>query len=72
MLTVPVGNVLVGDTGGNIEHDNTALSVDVVSVTKTSELLLSCSIPDIKLNVTQVLHLVSTLPKALSLGDVPC
>ena len=27
-ITVPVGNVLVGDSGGKIEHDNTALSVD--------------------------------------------
>jgi hypothetical protein len=53
--TVPVGNVLVGDSGGNVEHDDTALSVDVVSITQTSELLLSRGIPDIELNVTQVL-----------------
>ena len=56
---MPVGNVLIGDTGGNIKHDDTALAVDVVTITKTSELLLSCSIPDIELNVAQVLCLVS-------------
>lgn len=52
---MPVGDVLVGDTGGNVKHDDAALAVDVVSVTKTSELLLSCSIPDVELNIAQVL-----------------
>jgi hypothetical protein len=56
---VPVGDVLVGDTGGDIEHDDATLAVDVVSVTKTSELLLSCGIPYIELNVAQVLLHVS-------------
>jgi hypothetical protein len=58
---VPVGDVLVGDTGGDIEHDNTTLSVDVVSVTEATELLLPCGIPDIELNVAQVLCGVSNL-----------
>lgn len=53
--TVPVGNVLVGDTGCDIEHDDTALAVDVVSITEASKLLLSSSIPDIELDVAQVL-----------------
>lgn len=29
---MPVGNVLVGDSGGDVEHDNTALAVDVVAI----------------------------------------
>jgi hypothetical protein len=29
---VPVGDVLVGDSGGNIKHDDATLSVDVVSI----------------------------------------
>jgi len=53
-ITVPVGDVLVGDTGSDIEHDDAALAVDIVSITKTSELLLSCGIPDIELDVAQV------------------
>jgi len=53
-VTVPVGNVLVRNTGSDIEHDNTALPINVVSITKASELLLSCSIPDIELDVAQV------------------
>jgi hypothetical protein len=52
LLTVPVGNVLIGDTGGNIEHDDTALPIDVVAVSETSKLLLSSGIPDIELDVT--------------------
>jgi hypothetical protein len=53
--TVPVRNVLVGNSGCNIKHDDAALPVNVISVTKTTELLLSCSIPYIELNLPQVL-----------------
>lgn len=52
---MPVGNVLVGDTGGNIEHDDTGLTVDVVTITETTELLLTGGIPDVELNGSQVL-----------------
>lgn len=52
---MPVGNVLVGDTGGNIKHDDTALAVDVVTITETTELLLSSSVPHIELDLTVVL-----------------
>lgn len=55
ILTVPVGNVLVGDTGGNIEHDDTALAVDVVTITETTELLLSSGVPHVELDLTVVL-----------------
>jgi hypothetical protein len=54
---MPVGNVLIGDAGSHIEHDDTTLAVDVVSIAKTSKLLLSCGIPDIELNVAQVLQM---------------
>lgn len=53
---MPVGNVLVGNAGGNIEHDDTALAVDVVTVTETTELLLAGGIPDIELDLAEVLH----------------
>jgi hypothetical protein len=56
---VPVGNVLVGDTGGNIEHDDTGLTVDVVTITETTELLLTGGIPDIELNGSEVLSFSS-------------
>jgi hypothetical protein len=54
-LTVPVGHILVCDTGCDIKHDDTTLSVDVVTIAQATELLLSCSVPDIELNLAQVL-----------------
>jgi hypothetical protein len=56
ILTVPVGNVLVGDAGRDIEHDDAALAVDVVSIAKTTELLLAGSVPDVELDLTEVLQ----------------
>lgn len=52
---MPVGNVLVGDTGGNIEHDDTALAVDIVSISQTTKLLLAGSIPHVELDLSKVL-----------------
>lgn len=62
---MPVGNVLVGNTRRHVEHDNTALAVDVVSITKTAKLLLTGSVPDIELNRSQVLHHVSHIVSIL-------
>lgn len=55
---MPVGNVLVGNSGGDIKHDDTTLAVDVVTITETTELLLSGSIPDIEGDVAEVLVMV--------------
>jgi hypothetical protein len=52
---VPVGDVFVCDTRGDVEHDNTALSVDVVSITETTELLLACGVPHVELDGAEVL-----------------
>lgn len=51
---MPVWNVLVGNTGSNIEHDDTALAVDVVTVSETTELLLTGGIPDLELDLSVV------------------
>lgn len=53
---MPVGNVLVGDAGSDIEHDDAALAVDVVAITETTELLLTGGIPDVELDGTEVLQ----------------
>ena len=53
-ITVPVRNILVGNTRGDIEHDNGALSLDVVSVTESSKLFLSGGIPNIEFDGTTV------------------
>ena len=70
---MPVGDILVCNTGCDVEHDDAALAVDIVSITKTSELLLSRGIPNIKLDVAQVLAGVSHLHLSLRAWmDIPC
>ena len=53
-ITMPVGHVLVGDTRGYIEHDDTALSLNVVSITETTKLLLSGCIPNVEADRAEV------------------
>lgn len=64
-IAVPVGHVLVGDAGGDVEHDDAALAVDVVAITKTAELLLPRRVPDVELDWAEVLRLLSVLMRAL-------
>jgi len=58
---MPIRNILICDAGSDVKHDDTALSVDIISITETTELFLSSSIPDIELDVTQVLPEISVL-----------
>lgn len=53
--TMPVGDILVCDSRRNIEHDDTALAVDVVAISQTAKLLLTCGVPDVELDLAQVL-----------------
>lgn len=55
--TMPVGNVLVCDTRRHVEHDDAAVAVNIVTIAKTTELLLAGGIPDIELDGAQVLCL---------------
>jgi hypothetical protein len=56
---VPVGDVLVCDAGSHVEHDDTALAVDVVSITETAKLLLTSRVPDVELDLAEVLRFIS-------------
>ena len=51
---MPVGHILIRDTGGNVEHDDTALPLDVVTITETTELFLSSGIPNVEADSTEV------------------
>ena len=53
-ITVPVGDVLVGDTGSDIEHDDTALALDIVTVTETTKLFLASGVPHVETEVAEV------------------
>jgi hypothetical protein len=52
---VPVGDVLVCDAGSHVKHDDTALAVDVVPITETAKLLLASRVPDVELDLSEVL-----------------
>ena len=43
-ISMPVRHVLVGDSRGDIEHDDGALALNVVAVSQTAEFLLTGSI----------------------------
>ena len=45
---MPVGDVFVGDTGSDVEHDDTALALDVVTIAEATKLLLASSIPHVE------------------------
>ena len=49
-VAMPVGHVLVGDARRDVEHDYRALPLDVVSIAKASEFLLSSRVPDVELD----------------------
>lgn len=58
---MPIRNILVRDTGRNVEHDDTALAVDVVAISQSAKLFLTCSIPYIELDTAEVLYSISRL-----------
>nr|GMD83812.1 hypothetical protein BC936DRAFT_141695 [Ipomoea batatas]GME02283.1 hypothetical protein BC936DRAFT_141695 [Ipomoea batatas] len=47
-ITVPCGHILVCQSGSHIKHDNCTLSMDTVTIPKTTKFLLASSIPAIK------------------------
>jgi hypothetical protein len=44
-ITMPLWYIFVGDTRGDIEHDDGGLSLNVVSIAESSEFFLSGSVP---------------------------
>ena len=51
---MPGGHVLVRHTGGHIEHNNRALSLNVVNIPESSELLPASSVPDVETDISSV------------------
>jgi hypothetical protein len=51
---MPIGDVFVRDSRCDVEHDNAALPLDVISITETTKLLLARSIPDVETNGAEV------------------
>jgi hypothetical protein len=55
-ILVPLGHVRISDARADIEHDDATVASNIVSVTKTSELLLTCGIPNIEVDLAVVSH----------------
>ena len=53
-VLVPLGDILVGDPGADIEHDDSTLPANVVAFSEPAKLLLASSIPDVELDWTMV------------------
>lgn len=53
-VPVPIRDVLVRDLGRDVEHDDAALSLDVVAVAETAKLLLSCGVPHVETDRAKV------------------
>jgi len=53
-IFVPFGHIRVSDTGTNVKHDDTTVTTDVISVTETTELFLTCGVPNVELDLTMV------------------
>ena len=47
-ISVPVGYVFVGNSRCHVKHNDTTLTLDVVSITKSSKLFLTGCIPHVE------------------------
>ena len=53
-ISVPIGDIFVGDTRGDVKHNDRALALNVVTVAKAAKFLLTCGIPHVKPDGTAV------------------
>lgn len=51
---MPVWYIFIGDSRGNIEHDDAALSLNIITVSQATKFLLTSGIPDVEREVTKV------------------
>ena len=53
-VAVPVRHIFISNPCRDVEHDDGAFSLDVVTVAETTKLLLSCGVPNLELDRTEV------------------
>lgn len=53
-VSMPVGNILVSDSRCDIEHNDGTLTLDIITITETSKLLLTSGIPHVKTDLPAV------------------
>ena len=58
---MPVWNILVSDTRGYVEHNDSALAINVVSITKPTKLFLTGGVPYVENYLAEVLSISSVI-----------
>ena len=53
-VTMPIRDILVCDSRGDVEHNDTTLALNVVSIAETTKFLLSGGVPDVETNGAEV------------------
>jgi len=53
-ILVPLRYVSVSNSRADIEHDNSTVSTNVVTITESSKLFLTCGIPNVELDLSMV------------------
>lgn len=51
---MPVRNILVSNTRSDVKHDDTTLPLNVITITKTSKLFLTRSVPNVEADSAEV------------------
>ena len=51
---MPIGDIFVGDSGSDVEHDDTALALDVIPIPETTKLLLTGSVPNVEADIAEI------------------
>lgn len=53
-IAMPIGYVLVRDPRGHVEHDDAALTLDVITITEPTKLLLAGCVPNVEDDVAEI------------------
>ena len=53
-IAMPIGDIFVSDSRGDIKHDDTTLTLNVITITETTKLFLTSGIPHVKADRTKV------------------
>jgi len=69
-IAMPVGNVLVGDTRCDIKHDDTALALDIITISEATKFLLTSGIPYVKADCAKVGGEVKRMDLYTKSGDI--
>lgn len=53
-IFVPLGDTGVGDSAGDIKHENSSMGSDIITFSETTQFFLTCSVPKVKLDWSMI------------------